>query len=36
MLNIANSDKEFVVCIDACKQGLGGVLMQEGKLMCCE
>lgn len=27
---IADHDKEFVVCIDACKEGLGGVLMQEG------
>ena len=22
--------KEFVVCIDACNEGLGGVLMQQG------
>lgn len=28
MLQIEYPDKEFVVCIDACKRGLGGVLMQ--------
>jgi len=27
MLQIADLDKEFVVHIDACKRGLGGVLM---------
>ena len=26
VLNIADTDKEFVVCTDACKRGLGGVL----------
>jgi hypothetical protein len=30
VLNIANPNKDFLVCIDACKEGLGGVLMQEG------
>jgi len=30
VLNIADPDKEFVICIDACKRGLCGVLMQEG------
>ena len=29
VLNIPDLDKEFVVCIDACKRGLGGVVMQE-------
>ena len=28
-LKIADPDKEFVVCIDARKRGLGGVLMRE-------
>jgi len=27
VLKIADPDKEFAVCIDACKKGLGGVLM---------
>eukprot|EP00253_Pinus_taeda_P002609 PITA_02609 len=30
VLLMANPDKEFVVCTDACKRGLGGVLMQDG------
>jgi len=30
MLKISDPDKEFVVCKDACKRGLGGVLMQDG------
>lgn len=27
ILKIADPDKEFVVCIDACREGLGGVLL---------
>lgn len=27
MLKIADSDKEFVVCTNSCKKGLGGVLI---------
>ena len=27
VLKFANPDKDFVVCTDACGQGLGGVLM---------
>jgi len=30
ILNIVDLEKEFVVCTDACKRGLGGVVMQEG------
>jgi len=30
VLKIADSGKEFVVCTNACKRGLGGFLMQEG------
>jgi hypothetical protein len=30
MLKIADPNNEFLVCTDACKEGLGGVLMQEG------
>jgi hypothetical protein len=26
-------DKEFLVCIDASKEGMGGVLMQEGQVI---
>ena len=29
-------NKEFVVCTDACKRGLGGVLMQDGHAVCYE
>ena len=34
VLKIVNLDKEFVVCTDAYKRGLGGVLMQEGHVVC--
>lgn len=34
MLKIAHPDKEFVVCTNACKRGLCGVVMQEGQLVC--
>jgi len=30
VLQIANLDKEYIVCTDASLEGLGGVLMQEG------
>jgi hypothetical protein len=26
-------DKEFLVCMDASKEGLGGVLMQDGRVI---
>lgn len=29
-LKIVDPDKEFVVCTDACKKGVGGVLMYKG------
>lgn len=29
ILKIADPDKDFLVCTDACKEGLGGVLTQE-------
>ena len=29
ILKIADPDKEFIVCTDACREGLGGVLLQE-------
>jgi hypothetical protein len=31
---IANPDNDFLVCIDSCKEGLDGVLMQEGEVIC--
>ena len=33
MLKIANPEADFLVCIDACKEGLGGVLMQGGSVV---
>jgi hypothetical protein len=36
VLKIADPEAEFLVCTDACKEGLGGVLMQEGKVICYE
>lgn len=36
ILSITDPNKDYVVCIDASKQGVGGVLMQEGKLIAYE
>ena len=36
ILKIANPNEEFMVCTDACKEGLGGVLSQNGFLICFE
>jgi hypothetical protein len=36
ILRIENPNMDFVVCIDACKQGLGGVLSQDGFVICYE
>jgi hypothetical protein len=33
VLNIADPEKDFMVGIDACKEGIGGVLMQEGHVI---
>ena len=30
ILRIANPNEDFIVCTDACKEGLGGVLTQKG------
>ena len=30
VLNIVEPKGNFLVCTDACKQGIGGVLMQDG------
>jgi len=36
VLQIVDSNKGFVVCIDDSKRGLGGVLMQDGQVVCYE
>ena len=36
ILKIADLEKYFVVCTDACNQGLGGVLMQDNHVVCYE
>jgi hypothetical protein len=33
MLKIANLEDDFLVCTDACKEGIGGVLMQKGSVI---
>jgi hypothetical protein len=35
-MKIADLNEDFVVCIDACKEGLGGVLSQNGFVICFE
>jgi hypothetical protein len=36
ILRIADPDEDFMVCMDACKEGLGGVLSQNGHVICYE
>jgi hypothetical protein len=36
MMKIADIDNDFLVCTDACKEGIRGVLMQEGSVVCYE
>jgi hypothetical protein len=36
VLKIADPNKDLFVCTDACKEGLEGVLMQEGHVTCYE
>jgi hypothetical protein len=36
VLKIVDSEANFLVCTDACKEGLEGVLMQGGSVVCCE
>jgi len=36
ILSIADPNKDYVVCTDASKEGVGGVLMQEGRLIAYE
>jgi hypothetical protein len=36
ILKVADPNEDFVVCTYACKEGLGGVLMQNGHVICYE
>jgi hypothetical protein len=36
ILKVEDPDKYFTVCVDASKEGLGGVLTQEGHVICYE
>jgi hypothetical protein len=36
ILRIANPNMDFVVCTDACKEGLGGFISQDGFVICQE
>ena len=36
ILRIVDPNKYFIVCIDACNDGLGGVLTQEGHIIAYE
>jgi hypothetical protein len=36
ILNIVDPNEDFIVCIDACKQGIGGVLTRNGHVICHE
>jgi hypothetical protein len=36
ILKVADTDKDFTVCVDASKEGLGSVLTQEGHFICYE
>jgi hypothetical protein len=33
ILKVPNLDEDFLVCTDASKEGLGGVLMQDGQVI---
>jgi hypothetical protein len=36
ILKIVDPNEDFVVCTNACKEGLGGVLTQNGHVICYE
>ena len=36
ILKVTDPNKDFIVCVDASKEGLGGVLTQEGHIICYE
>jgi hypothetical protein len=35
-LNIVDQNEDFIVCIDSCKEGIGGVLAQNEHVICYE
>jgi hypothetical protein len=34
ILRIVDPDVDFMMCMDACKEGIGGVLSQNGHVVC--
>jgi hypothetical protein len=34
ILKVGDLDENFVVCIDACKEGIGGILTQNAHVIC--
>jgi len=36
MLKIVDPNEDVVVCIDACKEGIGGILSRNGNAICYE
>jgi len=36
VLRVANLEKRFLVCTNSCKEGIRGVLTQEGKVIAYE
>jgi hypothetical protein len=36
ILRITDPNEDFIVCTNACKEGLGGVLSQNGFVICYE
>jgi hypothetical protein len=36
ILKVTDPDKDFTICVDASREGLGGVLTQEGHVICYE
>jgi hypothetical protein len=36
ILKVVDPNEDFIVCIDACKEGLGGFLIQNGHVICYE
>ena len=36
VLKIVVPNEDFVVCTDACKEGIGGILTQNGHVICYE
>jgi hypothetical protein len=36
ILRIVDPNEDYIVCTDACKEGLGGVLCENGYVICYE